>query len=361
MVAPRKTLRRLSLAGLGLLALGAPALASSCAADFAPQSRVEGLRVLAVVADDPYPAPGDTVTFTMTAFDGYVDPDHPDASKRAFTITWLGGCFDPDGDEYYACYPQLADLFAGLSGGSLDPSLLQYVGLGDTFSLAIPDDIVTRRPKPADGVDYYGSAYVFFAACAGTLKPVPTSDAGAAGSFPLGCFDEDGNQLGAESFVPGYTQVYTFDDGRKNKNPEVTGMTIGGKTLSETDPPKVKRCAASEDSRLAAPSCGKPSPTAACTSYDISVKVPTDVAEADPDGTTEDGKPLTEAVWVDYYAEKGDFDSDVQLVNDATNGYVKDHHVSYTPPPDKGAVRLWAVVHDARGGQTVIEREVLVE
>lgn len=409
--------RRLCLASLALAAMASPALASGCGSNFDPVSKVNALRVLGVTVDKPYAAPGDTVHFSMVDNDGWVDPAVPDAGPRSLSITWVGGCFDPVGDEYYGCYESLAkvaqDPLAAASSG--------LVGQGSTFQLTLPADIVSRRPAPTNGTPYYGIAYVFFAVCAGTLGPVPSSGTGAAGSFPLGCFDGAGNALGAESFVPGYTQVFVFDDGRTNQNPVVNGMTLvtvgsgigadggsgggggpggggagssggssagtggaGASTVvgssAESSGTKgagggdagpngatpgnlmrVKACSISEATRQSAATCGKANPNTACTAYVVDIDVPTDVAEVDSTATGSDGAPIREVVWVDYFADKGDLDSDVMLVSDATTGDTNNHSAMWIAPPDPGPVSLWAVVHDSRGGQTVVRRDVIVE
>jgi hypothetical protein len=352
--------RRAALALGALSLLFGPSIASGCAGGFTPISKIDSLRVLGVTVDQSYAAPGETVTFEMTFHDGYVDPKDPEAGPRNVQIVWLGGCFNPAGDAYYECYSQLATVFQGLSPDGPPPSGL--VGFGPLFSITMPGDIVASRPKPPTG-PHYGIAYVFFAACAGTLEVVPPDSSGNAGAFPLGCFDADGNRLGAESFVPGYTQVYAFDDGRRNTNPAVKAMTLDGKPLSEdfTLAPAVKRCTVPEDDRLGPPACGKEDPFTACEAYDLDIDVEAAVADVDPDGKTEDGKPLREVVWVDYFADQGDFDADVSLVNDATTGLVDKHKVRWIAPREKGLVSLWAVLHDSRGGSTVLPRYVRVE
>jgi len=362
----KRPLRRLLLAGAAALGLASPAIAS-CGGSFAPISEVNSLRVIAVVADHPYVTiPKDSmatdpipVKFTMTYFDGYMDPNNPDAPVRTVQILWLGGCFNPIGDEYYGCYASLGEVFKSLQPGQLPPPGL--VGVGDTFTLLLPQDLISRRPAPASG-PHYGLAYVFFAACAGTIKPIPPSGTGRAGDFPLGCFDANGKNLGADSFVPGYTQVYAFEDGRVNNNPVVNGLTLDGKPAPEdssqeaTAPP----CSATDDQRNGATGCSQTDPYSNCQSLAIDVDVPKDVAEVDPSGTSVDGKELHEAVWVDYFAEKGTIENEVALVSDATTGITADHKTRWLPPAEPGRVSLWAVVHDARGGAAVVQRDVLV-
>jgi hypothetical protein len=49
------------------------------------------------------------------------------------------------------------------------------------------------------------------------------------------------------------------------------------------------------------------------------------------------------------------------LVSDATTGITDDHKTKWLPPSEPGLLNLWAVVHDARGGTTVLQRSVTVE
>jgi hypothetical protein len=368
MTPARRPLRRILLASAALAAMFGPSVPLSCnGAGFDSISSIDGLRVLAVQADKPYANPGDEVTFQMTYDDGYVTAGDPDAGPRPLEILWLGGCFDPEGDEYALCYSQIA---AELS----NPGMGADVGAGLTFSITLPEDIISRRPQPPAGDPYYGIAYVFFAVCAGTIKPVPagaggageSGGGGAVASFPLGCFDASGNQLGADSFVPGYTQVYAFADGRTNHNPVVLGLAITG-TEADAAPfgtpalPEVELCDVSEEDRRAPAGCGRQNALTSCISYDLDVIVPRDVAEVDPSGKQADGQPLHEAVWVDYFADQGDINSTVALVSDATLGIQKGYDTLWTPPPTPGPAKLWAVVHDSRGGVTPFERTVLVK
>ncbi|MCC6557741.1 MAG: hypothetical protein IT372_32720 [Polyangiaceae bacterium] len=345
---------------LALLALGAlaPATGGGCVAGFDPPSLVNTLRIFAVTADSPYALPGQEVTFKMTYHDGYPGPEE---GPRPVQIVWIGGCFDPPGDQYFACYEQLADLFKGIQAGAPPPSGYFAAGIGlDEFKITMPEDIVSRRPPPQTG-PYYGIAYVFFAACAGQIGPV-LDEGGKAGSFPLGCFDADGRRLGSESFVPGYTQIYVFDDGRDNPNPELKGITLDGKELPEdfAEIPTVKRCDVSEEERREA-GCGKQDPTSECTTYEIEAMVDPGVADIDEESTGKDGGHLTEVVWVDYFADQGDLVSGVKLVNDAVEGYNDEHEVKWIPPDAPGVATIWAVLHDARGGSSVTQRFVRVE
>jgi hypothetical protein len=305
-----------------------------------------------------YADPGDEVLLSLTAEDALLEDDRP------LQIRWLAGCFNPPGDQYFNCYEPLAELF-----GNLDPAAIaagdlpDEIGITAEFSLKIPEDILTSRPVPVTG-PHYGIGYVFFAVCAGELRIVPPEGTSTAGSFPLGCFDIDsGKRLGADSFVPGYTQIYVFADGRDNQNPRITGLTldeveIAPETAAESTTAKV--CPVTEEERRVG-GCAQTDVKSECTLYDISVTVPADVAEVDPDANGPDGEQLREAVWVDYYIDGGDLDSSVKLLSDATSGYNDDHAVEWIPPSTPGRYNVWAVVHDARGGSTMVTRAINVQ
>ncbi|WP_437986691.1 hypothetical protein [Sorangium sp. So ce117] len=81
--------RRALLAALSTLALGIPCCSGS---DLAPSSEVEGLRILAVTADKPYPARGTPVTFQMTYADALGDAN---GNPRNVEVMWIGGCVNP--------------------------------------------------------------------------------------------------------------------------------------------------------------------------------------------------------------------------------------------------------------------------
>lgn len=358
-------LRRPILALLAAAALASPALASGCQAGFDPPTDINTLRVFAVTLDEPYTQPGHEVTFRMTYHDGYPGPEE---GPRLVQILWLGGCFNPPGDQYFACYEQIAELFEQAASGGAPPAEYFAAGIGlDTFTMPIPEDIISSRPRPDVG-PHYGIGYVFFAACAGNLRPV-TDAGGKAGAFPFGCFDSEGRRLGAESFVPGYTQVYAFapprpeDPPPTNANPELLGLTLDGKPMSEdfADIPVVPACPITAEERREV-GCGAPNIAAECTSYEIKVDVdPATVAEIDPGSTSLEGDKLKEVVWVSYFADQGDIAGGIKLVSDAVVGPLDQYQTSWTPPAEPGVTTIWAVLRDARGGSSVLRRSIRVE
>ncbi|HRI68922.1 MAG TPA: hypothetical protein PK156_32050 [Polyangium sp.] len=363
-----KPSRRLLLSALASAMLAAPVIASSaCSPGYLPSDLVNGLRILAVQADKPYILPGESVTFELNLRDG-----HPDGARPA-NILWLGGCVNPPGDLYYGCFLQFAELFKTLGGlqppkpgeplPDIPPGLIGFspaVTSSASFTTAAPLDIVSSRPTP-DGGAKYGLMYVFFFACTGEIRPIEVDPGGAAGFLPLGCFDSDGKRLPADSFVPGYTQVYSFDDERRNENPIVKGLIIDGVKTAD-DPsvtPTVKACPQTAEERRQV-GCFAPEPFEGCTPVKLDVDVDSDIAEIDP-GAIVNGKQTYEAVWVDWLVDAGDITSGIQLISGVTEGYKEDHTTQWFPPSEPGAYTLWATVRDTRGGVTFVEQSVIVE
>lgn len=340
------------------LALLAPAAvnAGSCAAPFDPQSLVSSVRVFSIDIDKPYAQPGDEVTFRIHYFDGR----DTGGEFTPIQITWLAGCWNPEGGQYFNCYEPLGELLEQVQSGVISPEGLVAQGPGlDAFTVTIPDDVVSSVPEPAVG-EKAGVGIIFFTVCAGRVAPVSQDGETAAGSFPLGCFDEDGNNLGADAFIPGYTQVYAFEDARENGNPTVKGLEWKGDTAEEGAVLEAKVCDISLEERRKS-GCAALDEFAECDPIVVDVDVPNDVAEVDPDGKTVEGDPLHEVVWVSYFADGGSFEADLKLVSDAAEGIAEDHSTRWVPPPEPGLHTVWAVVRDNRGGSTTVSHLVQVE
>src|SRR6188768_853753 len=188
-----------------LLLVGALALFAGlgCGPQFDPSNEIKTLRVLGVKKDKPYAQPGDAVNLQLL----WHDPKGRTGAEvqRAF----IGGCVNPPGDLYYGCFGHY-----GQSGE------LPALGMGDTFQVTLPDDIISSRRDLEPGQTRYGLYIVFFAVCAGKLDFDAKAAAGASGSegLPLRCLDDAGKPLASEDFVVGYTSIYSFE-GVSNQNP----------------------------------------------------------------------------------------------------------------------------------------------
>lgn len=351
------------------LALTGAVLANGCGASFLPLSKLTTLRVLAVTIDQPYPQPGDTVTFDLFTVDAR--PGSEVATPELNTV-WFT-CEDPPGDQYFACFAVsgAGGLFGIPDGAPIPDRLCKedlealppgVVPIGPTLTYEVPDDLISRRPKPTAG-PYYGLTYAFFIVCDGCLEFVPPPDeVGRAGYFPLRCVTPEGEVVGPDGFTVGYTQIYAFEDARSNENPLMTGMTLGGAELSD-DPGQmavVAPCAVTDEERQAPLTCGATDPFERCPTLDLTVTVPDDVAEPDPYALRLDGTPFFEAVWVSYFTEGGDLSSAIKLVADAESGLLEDFSTKWLPPAQEGPVDLYAVIRDNRGGSSIIKRTVLV-
>jgi hypothetical protein len=325
----------------------------SCGSDLEQPSEVTSLRILAVTADQPYVEPGEEVTLRMTYHDG-LGP-----SPRPIQITWIAGCVAPPGFPYFGCYPQLAEQFAALGGSAPSGPLLQQEVAAPELSGA-PDGVSFSAPvpkelggKPGDTAPDTDSlvAYVFFTACAGTVRPeAPDSEA----EFPLGCFDEHGGRVGPDGFVIGFTEIFVFAEDRPNENPGIGNITLDETPLADSpgEAPMVPPCEGANEAEGCGgkPSCG----------HQLEAMV-ADVAEDDPAGTATAGRPQREVVWVNYYADGGTLETSEELVSDADTGYRESHDTTWTPPETPGLVTIWAVAHDNRGGASVSRRYIRVE
>jgi hypothetical protein len=331
---------RLAIPGLlGLFLLG-------CGPKFDSPDELRSLRVLAVHKDVPYAQPGQTVNLEMLWEDASIDV-LDGATTRTVQVAWSSACFDPPGDLYYACFTD-PTLFAG------------GFDLGNTTSFVMPKDIISRRPPPSQARNSpYGIAYVFFAVCAGTLTPLKGDSATA---FPIGCKDDKGNLLGSDDFVAGYTSVYSFAS-FSNNNPVISGFSFNGKPLQPeqfcqgdacqamagSNVPPTVTCDPTSDA-LCLPTCAADGDKS-CTGYSVKpTLVQADNQELDSVSAKLVGRDVTEQMWINYYTDGGDFKSPVRLLNDATSGWNDSYDTDFYAPKAVGPSRIWAVVHDNRGG-----------
>ncbi|MCA9645068.1 MAG: hypothetical protein H6718_05335 [Polyangiaceae bacterium] len=348
-IAPRTT-------SLGLLAaITAAGFSIGCGAEFDPPSEINSLRVLAVQKDKPYPKPGDDVSVSMLWYDG------SDKAPRPVQVAWFSGCYNPPGDFYYGCYESLAQSLAAVGSGQTPPPGFG-VGTGNQFTFSIPDDIISSRPKSKDpDLIPYGLAYVFFAACAGELGPAPEGQ-----GFPLACFDATGKQVASEGFVAGYTGAYVYDD-FTNTNPVITGFEFNDQVVFPdcigdaclTDPPPPSDVCG--EGLACVPACEADGDPQDCPEIKLRPLISSDVAETDDVAAAAEGRNVTEQMWINYYAEKGDFKSAVRLLADAQKGFNTDYGTSFYAPKQPGDIKLWAVAHDNRGGTEWVRITVRVQ
>jgi hypothetical protein len=388
---------------LALIACLPLASAACGGASFEPASKIEGLRVLALQKEPAYAKPGETVDFKLL----YWDAKSTDASPRNIEFDFFS-CENPPGDLYYACqHPNFLGSFtrsgnraAGGMPGENDGSFALDASFADastgdegsdgppaesdaapsfpdamsspdamsfpdsmspgeggtapasgvdplvSSSVTVGSDII--RPK-APGVTPYGLDFILFAACAGHLVPaLPTTPNGP----PFECQDDHGKPLGPDDFVPGYSSIYVYD-GLRNANPILTGFSFRDGSFQDSaaapdsDVPHVARCTESDRGK--------------CPTFDVKIGVDRASAEVDPLAKDANGGPLEEQLWVAYLATGGDFTTSLRLVNDASQGWNDDNGTKYRAPATPGTIRIFAVVHDNRGGVAWAQGKVVVD
>ncbi len=283
----------------------------ACADDFPPASRLEGARVLAVVADEPFARPGATVQLDMLALSQDGTP---------LEIAWFPGCENPPGDQ------------AGRCLDTLDTTIT----LGDThYALAITPDIISRRPATPGNTPKYGLAYVYFAVCAGRLVNVDPPRLG----FGVDCVDAAGTSLGAESFVVGYTPIYAYDE-VTNTNPQITDIAIAD---------TIAACEAKDIDD--------------CPDVDVLVYVDPSQVELDYASVAAGEDPVKELLWTSFFVTSGEMVSDTRLIADG--GTFRDPDDSkgkwHVEPGYRGPASIYVVLRDSRGGSSWMRRDVTIE
>ena len=343
------------------VALLASLAALGCAAEFDPQSEVDALRVFGVQKTTPYTKPGDDVTLSMLWHDG------TDQAPRDVQVLWISGCFNPPADLFAGCLEDFAGVDFDLDTAFCDPTADVSFCLGNDFTFNMPSGIIDERPPPQDPNQApYGLSYVFFAVCGGFLGP--TKDTGRF-AFPLGCYEDQelSKQLGPDDFVAGYSAIYAYDD-LVNNNPIVTGFEfnevevtptcIGADCLDaiQAEPAPVDCQAGDVPCVFACPEDGAEE----CPEFEVKPIIDRASAEPDTISSQLEDKDLQEQMWINYYVDGGEVDSDVRLLNDSITGWNEDFGTKFRAPKKTGPVNIWAVVHDNRGGVDWVRIQVQV-
>lgn len=341
-----------------LVGLGAWVCSSCAPSGFADPTQIQSVRILASSADTPYAKPGSQVTVRVLAYDGRTSKPEPMA------ISWLAEpCENPEDDAYYACFQQFAAQASRDGGAPADGGAPMRPGLdggslfttGSSFSFTVPSDAVTGHPPQTGAMVPYGLMFLFNAACAGHLQLLPLDPSNQnPQAVPIGCFDAQGNQLGPDDWVLGYTRVYAYDT-LTNENPAIDYVDVDGQKLALTqgDAPQIYEAPACDSGA----GCLAMSP---CTSSDanqcqvkIGPVVPSSSWEANPEQTDVNGNPLHEELWADFYTSLGQVQYSARLLYDPSTGSIGGPDTTdnnFQPPSTPGDGYIWIVVHDNRSG-----------
>jgi hypothetical protein len=385
---------------LGLTTLGAWSLSSCSPAAFQSATVINSVRLLASRASEPRAKPGDTVTLDLLAWDGRVK------GVGTMKTYWLPiGCVNPPGDAYYACFAGLgggggdggapvavvpgpsadagvsadanadsgADAGAGAGAGANADAGANLAGLlrpgmdltpllikSTTARFKMPEDIIIDR----NGVSpSYGLVILFNFVCTGTRIELLPQDPNNPNpqQVPIGCFDAQHNQLGAEDFVLGFTRVYAYD-AVQEQNPIISQVDLGGPSLENDGGPSPENDGGTTSPwrtpPWTVPFCsGDDDDGGSCPKHSIGPVVPMSA-------------PSGKQVWADFYSTVGTFSSEARLLYDpmatlsipsgTDNRFQAPGSLAGAPPnpgdagPEGGAPVfnnfIWIVVHDDQGG-----------
>lgn len=368
--------------------------------DFLDARQPRGVRVLGALSEPASGVPGTELELALEVFDGAplvaelrraaaasvgapLEPE-PEEGESPLSVAWLAGCHNPPGDSQAGCYPLLQQLAGNLpdplpeSSGAIPVELARYWGLGKTFALAIPEDILAGRQLDTSAPPF-GVSFTFFAVCRGVLRP----ELGVAG-VPLRCEDPDsGEALGAEAFVRGFVTTYTYA-GVANSAPELLGTTLDG-----VEPPPERPCEIDADCADLTLgelpfACGQPlapafavdaqapalrrclpqvspCPGLPCAQHELLPRIAESSVEVDAAAAAPGRSAPDEVLWVKYFGFGG-FDRNEVLVNDRASGFNADYALRWRPPAVAAQTPLpvWAVVQDNRGGTSIARWDILV-
>lgn len=343
---------------------------SACDDEFEAPSEVRGVRVLAVRADPASGQPGGTTHLTMLVAD--------QRAGRKLEVAWLGGCHNPPTRQFYGCQSQLraaAELLEKrvlltpanrLPAGSFSATEVTPSGASAelAFEFELPADILSNAVRISTDAVHYGVSFVFFAVCAGELRPSLHAEA----QVPFECHDAaSGQELGYRDFVTGFATVYSFE-GLRNSNPELSSVRFAGidpdalavrcandadcsALIGENRPGVAARCAVGGYCVPRVEPCAGDE----CREFPVSVDSSPATAEPLPEGGSE-------MVWSNFYTNGGTFDVDTVLLSDRRAGWLEPQPAYYEPPRQPvGLVDLWVTINDHRGGAVWRSFQILVE
>jgi hypothetical protein len=292
---------------------------AACGAVFAPASRLTDFRLLAVQADQPYAAPGETVHFQTLVYEPF-----------GRTVTWAWAtCVAPSDPTAVGCLSALAQQ----SAAGQPPRFAVGTDLS-SWSTVIPDDVLNGVTPSALANVAVGVVTV---ACPGTLT---IGDFGslANGRLPFTCVDaQSGEALPDDRYAVSVRHVYvrTVD---RNANPGIQGLQWNDGGWSESDVVQATACPAVSDD------------FGQCPGSDQAIAVLADPG-ATESGTDQFGSPFTEQVVAQFYSTEGTFQQEARTLDAPSTAW---------EPGAPGPTTVWVVLRDNRGGVGWTSRQVEV-
>jgi hypothetical protein len=331
-----------------LLGVMVALFSTACGPELDPISTVETLRIIGVRKSAPYARPGERVDLQML----YEDGSGEERDVETFFAFW---CVNPPGDLFSQCLSEPPNEEVGA----------QFVNNSSSFTINLPQDSL-RDSLVDPSLPRQGTAFVFYGVCAGRLDGDLVKNGmlneDAFDGAPTGealiprCLDEDGNELGADHFVTGYSTIFIYEELR-NENPIITGFEVDGESVEvdcideECDAPfAVPDLDGCVDGVPCLKACKDDGELGLCPETKMTVKIDERSAEGDSYAELAYGANLEESLWVSYFVDRGGVTAPLRLVNDATAGWQSDFGSGLLAPKEPGPVRIWAAVRDNRGG-----------
>ena len=84
-------------------------------------------------------------------------------------------------------------------------------------------------------------------------------------------------------------------------------------------------------------------------------------AEVDPDNIDEHGKTGRETLYVDWFTSIGRFSGDRKILFDGQLGRMPQSPIDLSPPSTPGKGKVWAILHDNRGGTSWLEVPIEIQ
>ncbi|MBN9166344.1 MAG: hypothetical protein BGO98_27410 [Myxococcales bacterium 68-20] len=293
---------------------------AACGTDFEPGSRVVDFRLLAVAADKPFAAPGETVRLTTL---------HHEPFGRPLTWAWTT-CPLPHDSTVNGCLARLAEL----ARTSAAPPFTVEQGRS-SFEVTIPPDILDGIPEEAKGNAIVGVVTIV---CPGNLSLKDLADIRSS-QLPFRCIEAGtGVELAYERYAVAVKRIYLYSRD-KNQNPAIADVTWDGASWPEGEIKEARVC--DFDSNSFEDCKGE--------RHEISVNAVPATAET---GTSEYGTPFREDVVIQHYATEGVFEYDVKtLAQPKTRWAARARSRGQT-------ITMWFVIRDNRGGVTWTSRQV---
>jgi hypothetical protein len=288
-------------------------LLEGCNAQFKPETLVDSLRVLAITAEPPEVAPGESAQLDILQ----LDPSRPTGKT---TVVWVGCEPDPIDFNRSACNDTSA-LLQPTAFATFPPGV-RVLGFGTRAGYASASTLFDALP-PEDPVRANGTSGPVLGVVIGEEVKPTSSDAELRELF--GRIERQEVQT-----VMALTRVTVTERLTKNHNPKLEALEVDGVAL-----PKNAKLQLHEGATVTLlPRATEDSPE----TYSVLL----------PSGPSE----RSESLVVSWYSTVGRFDqARIDVTGGALTKFISPGSQADDPVPEKRTGTVWLVMRDGRGGQ----------